>query len=409
MDMLAQNKGVFIVGIDDQGLILQQEPALSLLKQADTIFGGKRHLSYLPANLKAEQRSWSCKIKDNIKEIDTLSESKKIIVLATGDPLTYGIGATLLRDIDASKCHFLPSSNAFQLAASRLKWDLTRVETISLHGRPIETIRQFIYPHAKILILSKDKTTPSAVREYLHNEMGISEVHFHALSHMGGVKEKYIQWQMGDDCPVFDDFHTFAIEFTANVGKNWSAYAGSLPDSAFIHDGKMTKQQARISAMAHLQPFKNAVFWDVGSGCGSISIEYGLKAPFSKIFAIDHQAKRHDMLEDNMQALGFTAENIIKIAEKAPDCFASLPDPDAIFIGGGLSNISIANEAINRLSPSGRLVAHAVTLESEANLLSLYHEYGGQLTRMQFSNAEKVGPYSGWRSQMPITQWCFQK
>ena len=115
------------------------------------------------------------------------------------------------------------------------------------------------------------------------------------------------------------------------------------------------------------------------------------------------------MLEDNMKRLGLTDETIIKISEKAPHCFTSLPDPNAIFIGGGLSDITIAHEAIKRLSPSGRLVAHVVTLESEANLLALYEEYGGQLTRMQFSNAEKVGPYSGWRSQMPITQWCFQK
>ena len=226
-----------------------------------------------------------------------------------------------------------------------------------------------------------------------------------ALSAMGGPGEARTDgtaegW--GHDVP---DFHTLAVECVAGPGAAVHGAVG-LPDDAFVHDGTMTKAEVRAVTLSRLMPMRGALLWDVGMGCGSVAVEWMRAARDARAVGVEPRADRRAMAAANAGALGAPR---LEIREgRAPEALRGLEAPDAVFVGGGLSE-EVALLCWDALRPFGRMVANAVTLESEARLIALHERLGGELTRIAISRAEPVGGKRGWRPSMPVTQWSAVK
>ncbi|AXS39126.1 precorrin-6y C5,15-methyltransferase (decarboxylating) subunit CbiE [Breoghania sp. L-A4] len=391
-----------LVGIAEDGFL--SDAARAALEAAEVVYGGARHFEIVE-NLGGKQKTWPSPFSAVYEELDAL-RGRPVAVLATGDPQWYGIGATLARHFDAGEMRVLPAPSAFQLAAARLRWPLQDVETISLHGRPVETLRGFLAPGVRIIALTSNGDTVREVADILTAD-GYGGSRLVALEHMGGDRERIVEATARAWRETIADFNTLAIDCLADPGLAVRPRVPGLPDEAFRHDGKMTKREVRAVTLARLQPVPGALLWDIGAGCGSVAIEWMRAARNAHAVAIEPLAERRAMMAENALALGVPGLEIREGA--APDALDSLPAPDAIFIGGGLTAEGVFEAAWAALKPGGRLVANAVTLESEARLLALHRRHGGALTRIAISRASPVGGLTGWRPMMPVTQWAITK
>jgi precorrin-6Y C5,15-methyltransferase (decarboxylating) len=177
-----------------------------------------------------------------------------------------------------------------------------------------------------------------------------------------------------------------------------------LPDEAFEHDGQLTKREIRALTLAHLAPFPGAVLWDIGAGNGSVAIEWMRAAPHARAVAVERDPERAARIARNARALG--VPEIAIVTGEAPGALADLPAPDAVFLGGGLSNPATIAACWAALAPGGVFAANAVTLEGESVLADLHKTWGGETARLSVGRAEKVGPYRGWRPSMQVT--CYR-
>jgi precorrin-6Y C5,15-methyltransferase (decarboxylating) len=333
-------------------------------------------------------------------------------VLATGDPLCYGVGTTLLRRFAPEECLILPAPSAFSLACARLGWPLDRVETLTLHGRPLELILARLYPGARILALSEGAATPAQVAELLVGH-GLGDARLVVLEHMGGPRERRLEATAGAWTePEVAAFNTLAVEIPADARMPAASRLAGLPDAAFLGDGQMTKREVRAATLAALAPWPGALLWDVGAGCGSIAIEWLRSDPRCRAVAVEHKPRRVGLIAGNAAALGVPTLGIVE--GRAPAALEGLDlegreRPDAVFLGGGLDTEGLFEACWAALKPGGRLVANVVTLEGEARLLALREAHGGELSRIQVARAEPIGPFHGWRPLMPVTQWAATK
>lgn len=394
-----------VVGIGADGPESLSAGAKRVLAAAEIIVGAERHHT-LTAHLHAERLSWPSPFDALIGTLRA-HRGRAIVVLVTGDPLWYSLGARLLKDIPAPEIRFWPQLSAFQWASCRLGWSLADVETLTVHGRNVEQSLPFIGHGQRLLVLANNERTPRELSQLLH-ERGFGPSRLIALGWLGDVDESRHEGLAEDwarATPPIPAFHTLAIEAHAAYGAHPLPRIG-LPDHVFLNDGKMTKRELRALAIAALAPRRGETLWDVGAGCGSISVEWMRADRDMSAFAIEPQAGRREMIRANAQALG--APRIEIVAGRAPEALAALPPPHAVFIGGGLAAPTF-DAAMAALQPFGRLVAHAVTLESEALLMEGHARLGGGLTRLQVSRAGPVGEYRGWKPAMPVTQWTWMK
>ena len=394
-----------IVGIGEDGLAGLTAPARALVDDAEVLIGGERHLAMLPDDGR-ERLAWPSPLSELLNKIESL-RGERVCVLATGDPLWYGVGISLLRRIPRSEIAILPGRSAFTLAAARIGWSLSETDCLTLHGRPLSLLHPYIQPDAKLLILSEDATTPAAVAGLL-TARGYGGSRLTVLEHLDGPKERRLDgiaqaWDANDVA----DLNTLAVDCVAGAEAQLLPRTPGLPDDAFRHDGQMTKREVRAATLAALMPVPGQLLWDVGAGCGSVAVEWMRAAPRARALAIERKAERRAMIAENAEALGAPLLQIV--AGAAPAALDGLEAPDAVFVGGGTSNDGLLEACWSALKPGGRLVANAVTLEGETALLAWQKAQGGALTRIAISRAEPVGPFRGWRPMMPVTQYAATK
>ncbi|NKB21436.1 MAG: precorrin-6y C5,15-methyltransferase (decarboxylating) subunit CbiE [Alphaproteobacteria bacterium] len=390
-----------IIGIGDSGLDSLTPIARSALDSADIIFGGKRHLKFLGEDTR-DLQNWSSPFADSIERMLSY-RGKSVAVLATGDPLWYGAGSTLSKAIPSEEIRFYPSPSAYSLAAARMGWAIEDTACLTVHGRKLENINPSITPDAQLLILCHNGDTPAKVADLL-NDRGFGDSELTALSHLGGTTEvtckgKATNWKHID----LPNLTTLAVRCVAGVEAIILPTTPGLPDDAFEHDGKLTKREIRAATLAALSPLPGQYLWDVGAGCGSIAIEWCRATNRATASAVETNQDRLASIRTN--ALAFGTPDLDIINGHAPDALSALTQPDAIFIGGGLSTDGMVEACWDALSRHGRLVANAVTIEGETRLIQAQESYGGELARFSISRAEAVGSFQGWRPMMPVTQW----
>jgi precorrin-6Y C5,15-methyltransferase (decarboxylating) len=328
-------------------------------------------------------------------------------VLASGDPFFFGVGAMLMRRFKADEMIAIPGASAFALAASRLGWSQQDCALITLHGRPLETIIPHLQARARILALSWDDATPAKLAALL-TARGMGRSKLAVCEAMGGPRERIrtteAQTFALDSVAALN---TIALEVVADRGARALPRAAGLPDDWFEHDGQITKREIRAMILSSLAPRRGEFLWDVGSGSGSVAIEWMLADPANHAAAIELRHDRAQRIARN--ALTFGAPGLSVVTGEAPQAFADLPAPDAIFIGGGARAPRMVERAFDALGSGGRLVVNAVTLETQAASVDWRARWGGELTQIAVAHAEPVGRYSGWRAAMPIVQWRLVK
>ncbi len=399
-------KWLSIVGIGEDGLEGLSPIALSLVAQAKVIVGGDRHLTMLPNDDQREKIVWASPISISVEEI-IRRRGESICVLGSGDPMCYGIGVTLGRRIPISEMTIIPAPPTFSLACARMGWSLTGVETLSLNGRPSSVLQSYIYPGAKLLILSEGKDTPAVVAQILTNR-GYGGSKITVLERMGGIHERIVagiaaSWNETEIAVL----NAIAVDCIADAGVIPLPRLPGLPDNAYHHDGQLTKREVRAITLAALAPTPGQLLWDVGAGCGSISIEWMRTHARCRAVAIEQNSSRVLYIADNAATLG--TPNLQIIEGKAPHALKDLPTPDAIFIGGGVTATGLFDVCWEALPPGGRLVANVVTVEGEQTLFQWHERVGGDLNRIAIQRAEPIGKFLGWRAMAPVTQWVVVK
>ncbi|MEX0953929.1 MAG: precorrin-6y C5,15-methyltransferase (decarboxylating) subunit CbiE [Rhizobiaceae bacterium] len=395
-----------IVGIGEDGMEGLGEEARRLIADAATVFGGRRHLELAAELIGGKALPWPSPFDKAIDAVLTL-RGRPVCVLASGDPMFFGVGATLSRHVDAGEMRVLPAPSAFSLAAARLGWSLQETACLSLHGRPLALLRPHLQPGRRLLCLTSDGDGPAAVAR-LMTELGFGPSRLTVLEALGGARERVREtvaasFTMND----VDALNLVAIEVAAAPGARILPFTPGLPDDWFEHDGQITKRTVRAATIAALAPRHGELLWDIGAGSGSIAIEWILRDPSLRAIAVEADGERATRIRRNADALGAPGLEIVEAT--APAALSHLPDPDAIFIGGGGSDAGVLDAAMGRLGSGGRLVANAITLETEAQLIARHASLGGELTRLSVSHAAPVGSMTGWRPAMPVTQWAWTK
>ncbi len=394
-----------IIGVGDDGIAALPAKSFALVNKSRFVLGSRRVVTrdQLPD---AEVRFW----EDGYPEAMDWLMSRRgqaTTVLASGDPMHFGIGSSLNSRLDASEYEIVPSPSAFSLAAARLKWALQDVSCISLHGRPVEHLIRHLAPRARILALTSSGQTVSEVAGVLETA-GYGDSHITVLEHLGGPEERILPLSVREiGAKTFSDLNVLAIECDALPRTDNLGCMAGLTDEAFKHDGQLTKREIRAAALSALRPYPGALLWDIGAGCGSVAIEWMRAAGGTRAFAIEENITRAAMIGHNAKALGTSELQIVK--GRAPGVLHNLPQPDAVFIGGGISDDGVFESGFAALREGGTLVANAVTVEGEGQLITRAKAHAGTLVRIAVSRAQPVGEFLAFKPLMPVTMLVIRK
>lgn len=395
-----------IIGMGDNGFGSMTPEAMMALDTARFVFAPERLAGKLDLAGK-EVRAWGSPFEQSLGDL-MARRGKPTAILATGDPMHFGVGSTLADRLDAAEMRVLPSPSAFSLAAARMGWPLQNAACISLHGRAVEALHPHVLPGNRILALTSDGSAIETVAALL-TARGYSGSRLTVLEHMGGERERLVLFAASESTAhgPFANLNTLAIDCVADDGAPLLPPVPGLPDDAFGHDGQLTKREVRAATLAALAPYPGALLWDIGAGCGSVGIEWMRAARAARAIAIEPKAERVAMIRQNAAQLG--APSLVIVEDEGPAALDGLDAPDAVFIGGGLTDEGVFDAAWAALKPGGVLVANTVTLESEARLIALHTAHGGAMTRIAVSRADPVGPFHVFRPLMPVTQWAVRK
>jgi precorrin-6Y C5,15-methyltransferase (decarboxylating) len=405
-----QARWLSIVGIGEEGIDGLGELARGLIESAEIVFGGSRHLALAAPLIRGTARTWGSPFDAAAAEV-LAHRGRPVCVLASGDPFQHGIGSVLARHVAPDETIAVPAASAFTLAASRLLWPLPQATQLSLCGRSLDFIRPHLQPGARILALTSGAAAPAAIAELLCNA-GFGDSQITVLEALGGPRERVRSTRArGFNFDLIAALNTVAIEVVAGASARIVSRAAGRADELFEHDGQITKREIRALTLSALAPRRGEHLWDVGAGSGSVAIEWLLADPSLSAIAIERRSDRAARIRRNAAAFGVPDLQVLEA--DAPQALDGLQPPDAVFIGGGAATPGMIEIVQAALRTHGRLVINAVTLDTEAVLLSTHTQHGGNLIRVEVQRASPIGGDAArslsWRPAMPITQWTWVK
>lgn len=397
-----------VVGVGADGVL--DSTTEELVRAADVVLGGRRHLDLVAPVAGQERRPWPSPLAAGLPRLLDELRGRRVVALASGDPMVSGIGTTLVRALGAEAVRVVPAVSSVALARARLCWSAEDSVVVTLVGRREARVLREVAPGRRILALTSGAQTPAIVGELLA-ETGQGDAVLTVLGDLGSDAESRTtktaaEWAStpAEDVPAL---HVLAIELPANSGAPWrSPWVAGLPDDAFENDGQLTKRDLRASALARLSPAPGQHLWDVGAGAGSVGIEWMRAHPTCRTTAVEADPARAARIARNATRLGVPDLRVVE--GRAPDSLAGLDAPDAIFIGGGATRPGVLDACLAALRPGGRLVVHGVTLETESLLADAYRRYGGELTRLAVETTYPVGTFTGWTPLRTVTQWSLR-
>jgi precorrin-6B C5,15-methyltransferase / cobalt-precorrin-6B C5,C15-methyltransferase len=393
-----------VIGIGDDGIAGLSPAARALVETAEILVGGRRHLAMVPAG-PVERITWERPFERSVAALSR-HRGRRVVVLASGDPMWYGVGAVLARKFAREEMTIVPSPSAFSLAAARLGWSLAECAQLSLHARSLDALRLHLAPGRRLLLLSEDGATPAEVANLL-DKLGFGQSGLTVFEHLGGSREASVtasaaEW--GDRRTA--DLNTISVECRASPGARVLSTVPGLPDDAYEHDGQLTKREIRAATLAALAPVWGETLWDVGAGSGSVAIEWLRAVPGTAAVAIERDPGRAALIARNAAALGVPGLEVIH--GEAPFALPAAA-PDAVFVGGGVASEELLPAVWHALRPGGRLVANAVSLAGERVLIDWRERYGGALTRLAVSRVERLGAGETWRPHLAVIQLAATK
>ncbi|WP_203855278.1 precorrin-6y C5,15-methyltransferase (decarboxylating) subunit CbiE [Plantactinospora mayteni] len=423
MTATSAGPGLTVVGLGADGWAGLGDAGRRALRAAEVVLGGHRQLDLLPADLPAQRVSWPSPLLPALPGLLDGYADRRLCVLASGDPMWYGIGARIVELVGPDRVQVLPHPSSISLACARLGWPVERVTVLSAVGRDLARVRRVLAPGRRILLLSADGSTPSALARLL-TDTGYGPSPLTVLASLGAGHEQRLDgtterrldrtaerrldgtaenWPH----PPGDPLNVVAVHAVAGPEAVLRSTVPGLPDEAYDHDGALTKREARVLALARLAPAPDELLWDVGAGSGSIGIEWLRAEPSCRAVAIEARADRAERIAGNATTLGVPELQVV--VGRAPAALVGLPTPDAVFVGGGLATEGVLDACWAALAPGGRLVAHAVTIEGERELTIRAARLGGDLTRLGVERAAPLGGFTAWQPARALVQWAVAK
>lgn len=384
--------------------------ASCIVANAEVLLGGRRHLDAVRPTAGQECVPWPSPLADTLPGLLAQFEGRRVVALASGDPMVSGIGTTLVALLGHESVEVLPAVSSPALARSRMGWSAEESSVVTLVGRHEARLLRELAPGRRLLLLTSGSSTPALVGGLL-DAAGCPDAQVTLLGDLGASSETRTTQSAREwvDVPASEvpALHVLAVEVPAS-GFAWhSSWVAGLPDDAFEHDGQLTKRDLRASALARLAPAPGQHLWDVGAGAGSVGIEWMRAHPSCRTTAVESDPDRAARVARNAARLGVPDLQVVK--GRAPLALERLARPDAIFIGGGATRPGVLEVCLGALGPGGRLVVHGVTVETETLLAQAQRANGGDLTRIAVATTAPVGTFTGWTPLRTVTQWSLVK
>jgi precorrin-6Y C5,15-methyltransferase (decarboxylating) len=383
-----------VVGMAAAGWESLDELSRDLVRRADLVVGGARLLSLLPQSTGQRRTAWPNNLRQELPALLAGHDQQLIVALASGDPLVAGVGSTLIELFGGAQVRIHPTVSSVALARARMGWSDDSVDVVRLRGDDVDQVRRWLFPGQRLIILSRDANSPAEVAALLARA-GCGDSELTVLGDLGTARESRRSDPQG--APTLNVV-CVQVQGTAPA----ASLAPGLPDDAYEHDGQLTKRDVRASALAHLMPRPGELLWDVGAGAGSIAIEWLRASPRCRAIAIERDQNRAKRIAGNASQLGVPGLRVVHGV--APAALVDLPAPDAVFVGGG-ATAELLDLAWSALRPGGRLVVHAVTVETEMIITETWQRLGGELTRLAVEHLERIGVYHGWKPSRSVVQW----
>ncbi len=394
---------VTVVGVGADGWDGLTPAARVVIASADVVLGGPRQLGLMPAVDRQIRQPWPSPLSAALPELLTQFAGRRVVALASGDPMLSGIGTTLVDILGPDRVTVIPQLSSVTIARSRLGWSAESTAVVSVVGRDVHAALRELAPGRRVLVLSSDEETPAALAGLLTSR-GYGSSRFVVLGDLGSDAETFHDSTAADFSGASPRLNIVALQLDGRLRTGW---ATGLPDDAFEHDGQLTKRDLRASALARLLPAPGQLLWDIGAGAGSVGIEWMRAHPTCRAVAVEADPQRADRITGNARSLGVPALHVV--CGTAPEALSDLAAPDAVFVGGGASRPGVLQRCLGALPGGGRIVVHGVTVETEAVLAAAYAEHGGELTRIHVEHAAPVGSFTGWTPSRAVTQWAFTK
>jgi precorrin-6Y C5,15-methyltransferase (decarboxylating) len=394
---MAEGPWLTIVGLGEDGPDGLPPASRRALEDAEVVMGPPRHLALLPG-VEAERIAWPVPFAEGLPILASL-RGRRVVVLASGDPFWFGAGTVISRELPPGEWRAIPGPSTFSRAAARLGWALECTLCMGLHAAPLARLRPHLAPGLRAILLLRDGAAVVDLARYLVDE-GFGASRLTVMEALGGPRERITEARA--DAPGGPFAHPVAVALEVAGSGTVLSCASGLDDSVFDTDGQITKRPVRALALSALAPRPGETLWDIGGGSGSISVEWCLSHAETQAISVESRPDRAARIRAN--ALRFGLDRLRVVEGTAPAALAGLDLPQAVFVGGGLSEALLAAlEA--RLSRGTRIVAHAVTLESEALLIAAAARLGGDLLRIELAEAAPLGTRTGWAPARPVVQW----
>ena len=361
------------------------EEAREIISSCDVVIASKRHMdrvrsnglgvkSFVPISPLPEALDF---IRENLKR-------KKIVVLASGDPLFFGIGRRLFEEFGKEDIEFIPALSSMQLAFAKIKEPWDDALFISLHGRDMKGAIEEVKRRDKVCILTDRENTPEKIAKTLLGT-GLDYEAF-VCERLGEEGERITRGRMSEICKgEFSDPNLMILK-KPSVKDPFPAVFG-LSESEIIHSqGLITKDEVRAIVIHKLRLPPKGVLWDIGSGSGSVAMEAARLIPELKIYAIEKDKGQILNISENKK--GFSAYNIEIVQGEAPEALSGLLRPDSIFIGGSGGRLEgIIETVIRGLLPGGRVVLNVATIETLTSGIKLLEGNGFAVEVLEVSIA----------------------
>lgn len=382
-----------IIGIGEDGHAGLPDASREALARAEIIFGGPRHLDLAGAGDRG--RAWPVPF-----DIDPVlaEKGRKVVVLTSGDPFWFGAGERIAARLRREEIRVMPSPSVFSLVAAQLGWSIQRSTCLGLHAAPFERLASVLHPGAAIIATVRDGAAPAAMASWLAAR-GFGATRVHVLERMGGAQQR-VRASRADAFDLTDIEAPVAIALEV-AGAPGLMRGFGLADELFATDGQITKRPVRAVTLSTLAPRPGEVLWDLGSGSGSISVEWCLAG--GRAVAVEAREDRAENIAKNAWRFGVD-HRLQVVVGRAPKAVAGLDAPHAVFIGGGATGPMIAD--LWSVLPEGvRVVVNGVTLETEALLAAEHAARGGSLMRIDLAEAAPLGRMRSWAAARPVVQW----
>jgi len=395
-----------VVGVGASGLESLGPDGRRLVDEAEVVVGGERHLAMLDTRPGRRLVAWPSPLLPALRQVLDDVGTGRVVVLASGDPLVSGIGSTLVRELGADGVRIHPGVSSVALARARMGWAAEDSDVVTLVGRDVDRLRRDLAPRARLVVLTSGDDAPTRLASLLVEE-GYAGSRLTVLGDLGSSDESRTEGVAASwvDGPA-PRLHLVCIECAADPARSVRSLVPGLDETAYDHDGQLTKRVVRAAALAHLAPQPGDVMWDLGAGAGSVGIEFARQHPRNEVHAVERDPERAARVRRNARSLGVPGVRVVEAASR--DVLAELPRPDAVFVGGGATG-PLLDACWAALVPGGRLVVHGVTVETEVLLHEVRARLGGSMTRIAVEDLDTIGSLHGWKPARSIVQWSVEK